>query len=646
MPASAKRRRFFISPENKAADNLQNSPAVFKEIRKRDGRIVPFDPEKITEAIFKAARAVGGTDRTLALQLTATVQQSLQKKLQNNLIPTVEEVQDEVEIALIENGHARTAKAYILYRDKRTRIRDRKSELMDVVKDILAQTSPEPGFKNSPPAAKMLQIAKAASKQYYLSNLIPAEFARAYEEGLLYMHNLEYYSKALNTLQIELCRLFKTGFTVGRGFLAPPERIGTACLQAAVILNAAQSDLPGGRAIAHFDRSLGEAMRSFKRAPSFEELSRAMEDLLTHFKAAPANDDTRLPQSTLNLGSDTTVEGRTATRALLEAFGRSFKAGKGSASACLVFRLQEDINLNPQSPNYDLYQLALKTALKGSGIAFSFMDSIPNRPGGDEASYFSCGSRAFAGRANIAAASINLVRLALKSKGQPELFFIQLERLLNLAARQLLHRFEVLSRLSAKDLPFLVGQKLLEGADKLQPKETIREIIKQGTLEIGFCGLAEALKVLYGYTHAEDRQALQAGLKIVRHLKQRLEAFGDEYALNFSLSAASLPGCAEYFLSKDLAEFGAFSGVTDKLRYSSSFQLPADGALQVMEKIKTEGQFHRLCKGGHLSCADLNILPVEGLKAADQIVRAMRAAGCAFGLLKITQRGSKSHATL
>ena len=137
----------------------------FKEIRKRDGRLVPFDPTKITDAIFKAVLAVGGSNREIAENLTWQVIRLLKENSFNGVIPSVEEVQDCVEKVLIENGHARTAKAYILYRDRRTRIREAKSELMDIVKEILVETSRENANISNSPSAKMLQIGMAASKK-------------------------------------------------------------------------------------------------------------------------------------------------------------------------------------------------------------------------------------------------------------------------------------------------------------------------------------------------------------------------------------------------------------------------------------------------------------------------------------------------
>lgn len=169
---------------------------MFKTIQKRDGREVPFDETKITDAVFKAARAVGGEDRQTAMELTIEVLKLLRKKYNGNLFG-VEDVQDIVEKVLIEAGHARTAKAYILYRDKRTRMRDAKGELMDAVEEILEETNRENANISNSPSAKMLQIASAASKKYYLTRLIPEEISQAHLRGDIHIHDLDFYGKTL-----------------------------------------------------------------------------------------------------------------------------------------------------------------------------------------------------------------------------------------------------------------------------------------------------------------------------------------------------------------------------------------------------------------------------------------------------------------
>ncbi len=621
-------------------ESSKNTEQVFKEIRKRDGRVVPFDQGKITDAIFKAAKAVGGSDRGIAENLARRVIQDLQKKIQSGVTPTVEEVQDEVEIILIENGHARTAKAYILYRDRRTRIRDGKSELMDVVKEILVETSRENANVSNSPSAKMLQIAMAASKQYYLSNLLPEEFSRAHDEGSFHIHDLDYYSKTLNCLQIDLSRLLLDGFNTGYGYIRPPRRIASAAAQAAIILQSNQNDMFGGQSFPHFDRSMGEVVRGLKKEPDYEEIYQAMEGLIYNLNTMHSRAGAQVPFSSLNFGTDTTKEGRLVSKAVLEAFKRGLGHGESPIFPNLVFRVKEGINFNPGDPNHELYRLALEVASRRMNPTFSFMDSSFNQAYGEEVSYMGCRTRVIAnrhgpevsaGRGNIAPVTLNLPRIALECRGRQDLFFVQLDRLLRLAARQLLHRFEVLARLKARDLPFLMGQKLYLDSDQLGPEDSIREVIKHGTLAIGFIGLAETLNLLAGKHHGEDEEALELALRIIEHIRKRSDSYADEFDLNFAVVATPAEGLAGRFVAMDREKYGSIPGVTDKDYYSNSFHVPVYYAMSMFEKIRVEGRFHGYCNAGHITYTELEAPPIHNLEAVDRIIRRMAESDVGYG---------------
>ncbi|MDD3926334.1 MAG: anaerobic ribonucleoside-triphosphate reductase, partial [bacterium] len=244
-------------------------------IRKRDGRIVPFNPEKVTEAIFRAAQAVGGEDQAVAEQLTERVLAVMTETI-GQIIPDVEHVQDIVEKVLIEEGHAKTAKAYILYRDRRTRVREGRSDLMDAVSEILVETSRENANVSNSPSAKMLQIASAASRKYYLSRVIPEEMSMAHNRGDMHIHDLDFYGKTLTCVQIPLGKLLQEGFDTGHGFIRPPRRPGSAAALAAIILQSSQNDMHGGQSFAFFDRD----MAPFVDGASEDEIYQAMEALI------------------------------------------------------------------------------------------------------------------------------------------------------------------------------------------------------------------------------------------------------------------------------------------------------------------------------------------------------------------------------
>ncbi len=623
---------------------LSPGGAPFKEIRKRDGRLVPFDAIKITEAIFKAARAVGGSNRDLAENLTGQIISQLQEEGYNGLPPSVEEVQDVVEKVLIENGHARTAKAYILYRDRRTRIREAKSELMDAVKEILVETSRENTNTGNSPSAKMLQIAMAASKKYYLSNLLPDDFTRAHLEGYLHIHDLDYYSKTANCLHIDLNRLLREGFNTGYGYIRPPKRICSAAAQAAIILQSNQNDMFGGQSFPHFDYSMGALIRELPEAPDENDIFQSMEGLIYNLNTMHSRAGAQPPISSINLGTDTSIEGRLVIGSILEALLRGLGRAENPVFPNLVFRIKKGINFNPGDPNYDLYQKALQVTSRRINLTFSFMDCSINRPYQEEVSYMGCRTRVIGnrhgpeisvGRGNIAPVTLNLPRIALESRSQQELFFVQLDRMMRLAARQLLHRFEVLSRLQVKDLPFLMGQRLYMGSEKLKPADSIREVIKNGTLAIGFIGLAEALILMLGKHHGKDNEALQMGIKIVDHMRRRINQFAEEYDLNFVLYATSAKGLAGRFVDLDREKFGLLPGTTDGTCYTNSFHLPVNSDISIFDKITAEGHFHAYCDGGHITCVDLEIPPVNNLETLNKILHHMAASDVGYGKINL-----------
>jgi ribonucleoside-triphosphate reductase len=612
---------------------------MFTEIRKRDGRVVPFNAEKITDAIIKAAKAVGGDNRKIAENLTAQVIKALRESGFNGMIPAVEDVQDMVEKVLIENGHARTAKAYILYRDRRTRIRDGKSDLMDTVKEILIETSRENANVSNSPSAKMLQIASAASKHYYLTNLLPEEYSQAHLDGAFHIHDLDYYGKTLNCLQIDLFKLLSSGFDTGYGYIRPPKRIASAAAQAAIILQSNQNDMFGGQSFPHFDRSMSQIIATMPKEPDEDEIFQAMEGLVYNLNTMHSRAGAQVPFSSLNVGTDTTAMGRAVTRALLRAFERGLGRGESPIFPNLVFRVKKGVNFNPEDPNYDLFVYALKVAAKRLNPTFSFMDSSFNAKYGDEVAYMGCrtrvignrhGAEVAAGRGNIAPVSLNLPRLALQTR-DINTFFVELDRLLRLAARQLLHRFEILGNIRAKDLPFLMGQRLYMGSEELGPNDPIKEAIKHGTLSVGFIGLAETLQVLLGKHHGEDQEAQELGLKIVSHMSKRMRQFSDEFDLNFTLVATPAEGLSGRFVKIDREQFGIIPNVTDKEYYTNSVHVPVNYCISLFDKLSIEGVYHKYCDAGHIAYVELEGPPGENYEAVEQIVRHMAASDVGYG---------------
>lgn len=608
---------------------------MFKTIQKRDGREVPFDDSKITGAIFKAARAVGGEDRQTAMELTIEVLKLLKKQYNGSLFG-VEDVQDLVEKVLIEAGHARTAKAYILYRDRRTRMRDAKGELMDAVEEILEETNRENANISNSPSAKMLQIASAASKKYYLTRLIPEEMSIAHQRGDLHIHDLDFYGKTLTCLQIPLFKLLSEGFNTGHGFIRPPKRPTSATALAAIILQSSQNDMHGGQSFAFFDRDIAP----FVQDASDFETYQAMEALIYNLNSMHSRAGAQVPFSSLNVGTETSESARRVVKNLLLAYEAGLGHGENPIFPNIIFRVKEGINYNPGEPNYDLFQLALKVASRRLNPTFSFMDSSFNREYGDQVSYMGCRTRVMAnrrgpevtdGRGNLSFTTINLPRVAIMAERNLPDFYRRLSVILDLAIRQLYHRYGVQCKLRVKDMPFIMGQKLYLGSEELSPNDAIEEAIKHGTLSVGFIGLAEALTALTGHHHGQSEDSQALGLEIVSFMRQKIDEAAGAYDLNYTLLATPAEGLSGRFVNLDRKEFGLIPGVTNKEYYTNSFHLPVSFPVSSFEKIRLEAPYHKYCNAGHISYVEMPSPPLHNLEAVETIIRHMHDQDMGYG---------------
>ena len=601
---------------------------ALNQIRKRDGRLVPFNDVKITDAIYSANKACGIDDRTLAITLTAKVLGKLNEKFGSSIC-TVEDVQDMVEQVLIEEDLARTAKAYILYRDKRNRVRIAKSDLMDAVEEILIETSKENANVGNSPSAKMLQIASAASRTYYLSRYIPEEFSQAHKRGDIHIHDLDFYGKTLTCVQIPLGELLANGFNNGHGYIRPPKRPGSATALAAIILQSSQNDMHGGQSFPFFDTDLAPYVEDYDD----EEVFQAMEALIYNLNSMHSRAGAQVPFSSLNIGCDTSEGARKVARNLLLAYEQGLGHGENPIFPNVIFRVKEGINLNPGDPNRDLFELAMRVTSRRMNPTYSFMDSSFNREFGTDVSYMGCRTRVMSNRygeqitqkrGNLSFTSINLPRLAILAKGDTDIFYRLLDNMMGLVARQLYHRFQTQARLKVRDMPFLMGQHLWLGSEKLKENDTIEEAIKNGTLSIGFIGLAETLTALTGKHHGESQEANALGHEIISYMRKKTDEFADYYDLNYSLLATPAEGLSGRFAKMDQAEFDIIPGVTDKDYYTNSFHIPVSYPISMFDKVAIEGPYHKYCNAGHISYVEMASPPLDNIEGIEAIIRHMK----------------------
>ena len=606
---------------------------MFAKIKKRDGREASFDEAKITDAIYKAARAVGGADRQMAMELTLDVLRYMKQKYNGGLV-SVEDIQDAVEKILIEKGHAKTAKAYILYRDKRTRMRDAKSDLMDAVAEILVETDRENANVSNSPSAKMLQIASSASKAFYLTRLIPENISQAHLRGDFHIHDLDFYGKTLTCVQIPLKKLLQNGFNNGHGFIRPPRRPASATALAAIILQSSQNDMHGGQSFAFFDKD----MASFMEGASEEEVYQAMEALIYNLNSMHSRAGAQVPFSSLNVGTDTSPAGRMIIKNILLAYEKGLGRGENPIFPNIIFRLQQGVNLLPGDPNYDLFQLAIRVAAQRLNPTFSFMDSSFNKEYGDLVGYMGCRTRVMSnrcgpevtdGRGNLSFTTINLPRLAIKAERNFMKFYQSLADMIDLTCEQLFHRYQIQSRLKVRDMPFLMGQGLYLDSEKLKSTDTIASVIRHGSLSVGFIGLAETLVALTGCHHGENEEAQILGEEIVAFMRNKVDRAAEQYDLNYTLLATPAEGLSGRFVKMDRKEYGIIPGVTDKAYYTNSFHVPVNHPIDIYNKVRIEGVYHKYANAGHISYVEFSSPPVNNLEALEDIIRHMQK--CDFG---------------
>ena len=235
------------------------------------------------------------------------------------------------------------------------------------------------------------------------------------------------------------------------------------------------------------------------------------------------------------------------------------------------------------------------------------------------------------GRGNLSFTSINLPRLAIRSKGDLDLFFDLLDAKLALAVGQLDERFEIQARKHVYNAPFLMGQGVWIDSEKLAPTDEQREVLKHGTLSLGFIGLAETLVALTGKHHGESNASQNLGLEIIGHMRSYLDRLSQERGLNYGLIATPAEGLSGRFVRMDRERYGSIPGITDRDYYTNGFHVPVYYDISAFDKIEIEAPYHALTNAGHISYVELDGDPSENLEAFEAVIRHMKESGIGYG---------------
>lgn len=703
------------------------------KVVKRDGKVVPFNGEKIALAIRK-----GFINTDSRSQYTEDdhnkvynkVIEDIKNAYKENDNVEIESIQDTIEKELKELGYIDVYESFSNYRLRRAESRksfqNRHHRLMKAIENLSLKTANEEDSKRdnanvdgNTPMGTMLQYGSTLSREFAKSYMMNKKFADAHDDGEIYIHDMDFLPMGTTTCcQINIEKLFENGFSTGHGFLRAPKDIMSYSALAAIAIQSNQNDQHGGQAIPAFDYYLAPGVKitfkkQFKQALSEyldllddsdkvdfdkvkEEIDKletidfdikkfknyygsdkelekifkkayntalkktdritfqAMEAFIHNLNTMHSRAGAQVPFSSINFGTDTTYEGRMVTRNYLYALDEGLGRGETPIFPISIFKVKEGVNYYEKDPNYDLFKLSCKVSAKRLFPNFSFLDSPFNLQyykKGDfntEVAYMGCRTRVMGnvanpdcevttGRGNLSFTSINLVRLGIKhgktvsGKLDLDAFYNELDEKIDLVKEQLLERFKIQCSKKKYNFPFLLGQGLFIGAENLDDNDDITPILRNGSLGVGFIGLAECLTALIGSHHGESEEARKLGYEIISHMRERLDKISQEYKLNFTLIATPAEGLSGKFVGIDRSIYGSIPGITDKEYYTNSFHVPVGYNISIVDKIKIEGPYHALTNGGHISYIELDGDTANNLEAFESIIRTMHDNNIGYG---------------
>lgn len=347
-----------------------------------------------------------------------------------------------------------------------------------------------------------------------------------------------------------------------------------------------------------------------------------------------------MPFSSVNYGTDTSVEGRMIMECILKTTEEGLGNGETPIFPIQIFKLKAGVSLNPEDPNYDLFKLSCRVSAKRLYPNFENLDAPYNAElyveGHPETEMATMGCRTrvgtnvydpnnqvIPGRGNLSFTSINLPRLGIKANGDIDTFYKLLDEKLELVHRQLLERFEIQCNKHPRNYPFLMGQGNWLGSEYLGPDDDIRGILKHGTLTVGFIGLAETLVALTGKHHGESEESQKLGLAIVQHMRDYTNAWSENEHMNYSVIGTPAEGLSGRFVNIDRKLYGSIPGVTDRNYYTNSSHVPVYYPISAYKKIEIESPYHSIENGGHILYIEMDGDPTNNIKAFEKIVRYM-----------------------
>ena len=663
-------------------------------VQKRDGRIVPFDNQKIINAILAAFKQVDGEEVSqYAIDKATNIADFIEGYYEEvNETPHIEEIQDLVEKGLMATKRKDVAKAYVLYREERTKERNRKTKLMQIIAEKLNATDVQNQNANVDEhsfGGRRGEATNELMKDIALNYIMSPMARDNHLNNEVYTHDLDSYAVGMhNCLTIPFDDLLAKGFNTRQADVRPAASINTAFQLVAVIFQLQSLQQFGGVSASHLDWTMVPYVRksfrkhfndgmkyvyeknnfhfiddnidlsiedkqykSYPKAYKYamdmteKELMQAVEGMYHNLNTLQSRSGNQLPFTSINYGTCTSVEGRMVIKALLEgSIKGTGKHHKTSIFPCGIFQLGKGINREPGDPNYDLYQLALKSTAQRLYPNYANIDWSGNAGYdiNDPKTYFSTmGCRTANGwdvnglgqqkdgRGNIAPVTIIMPTLAaqvaqldtFKDTSVPcqeeviEAFMQLLDKKIHEAKDQLIERFEFICSQPSSSAKFMYENGLMAGYDG---KDT-RSALKHGTVVIGQLGLAETLQILLGCDHTEER-GMELAKRIEQLFKDRCAEFKKEYSLNFGVYYTPAENLCYTAMKKFREKYGIIKNVSDRDFFTNSMHVPVWKEMSPFDKIDIESQLTGYSSAGCITYIELDSGIKNNLQALEQIV--------------------------
>lgn len=658
---------------------------MVKKVIKRDGTVTDFDAKRIVNAITMAFK-----------QHSKEINKDLVTKIAHQIenmevkVMSVEEIQDLVVKKLMSSSEKDIAMAYQSYRTLKTEIRNKEKSIYKQIGELVDASNELLLVENANKDAKTISVqrdllAGISSRDYYLNKIVPRHIKEAHIKGEIHLHDLDYLLfRETNCELVHIERMLKGGCNIGNAKMLEPNSVDVAVGHIVQIIASVSSNTYGGCSIPYLDRALvpyiqKSFVKHFKKGLCYVDdySEEQAEDILDSYgkdQIVYANDALRekyprvfryatdlteesvkqamqgleyeinslstvngqTPFTTIGIGTETSWEGRLVQKYVF--LTRMSGFGKNKETAIfpkIAYAMTEKLNLDSDSPNWDISQLAFECMTKSiyPDILFITQEQWEN-----ETVVYPMGCRAFLsawkdaegkeryeGRFNFGATSMNLPRMAIKHRGDEQGFYQELDRILEISKENCIFRAKYLEKTTAEIAPILWMSGAL--AEKTE-KETIEDLIWGGysTVSIGYIGLSEVSELLYGKNFAEDQESYDKTFAILKYMGEKVEEFKKETGLGFALYGTPSESLCDRFARMDQREFGDIPGITDKGYYDNSFHVSSKLKIDQFEKLRLEALGHKYSKGGHISYIETDSLR-KNVEAIPSILRYAKSVG-------------------